>query len=113
VIVDRGAYVEVHIGPPRLRAASAVDELAAAAAASGTKPMLVICDDPHGEVSLEDAYRLGRALAERVASPRIAIALRGRRASETDRFIELVAATRGGALRYFDDPPAALSWLGA
>jgi hypothetical protein len=60
---------------------------------------------------LEDAYGIGIEIAARLPARRVAIALRGRRASEAHRFIELVAANRGGDVRYFESVSAARGWL--
>src|SRR5262245_23606544 len=113
IITDRGTHLEIQITAPRLRAADAVGVLVSAAMKFGLKPILVICDDPAIEMSFDDAYRVGRAIAERLPSRRIAIALRRRRTSDAEHFIELVAANRGAAVRYFDDLQAAKAWLPA
>jgi hypothetical protein len=110
-ITDRGSHVEVHTAPAMLCGEGFVDVLVRAAARFGARPILVVCDDPRGEVSLEDAYRIGIEIGARVAGRRVAIALRGRRTSEADRFIELVAANRGTDVRYFDDVTTARRWL--
>jgi hypothetical protein len=110
-ITDRGSYLEVFTAAAKLRSEGFVDVLARASARFGIKPILLVCDDPHGEVRLEDAYRVGIDIATRLRARRVAIALRGRRASEADRFVELVAANRGSDVRYFEDVVAARLWL--
>ncbi len=110
-ITDRGSHLEVFTAAARLRSESFVDVLARASARFGIKPILVICDDPHADVRLEDAYRVGTEIATRLRAGRVAIALRGRRASEADHFVELVAANRGSDVRFFEDVGAARQWL--
>jgi hypothetical protein len=110
-ITDRGSHVEVHTAPAMLCGEGFVDVLTRASARFGRKPILVVCDDPRGEVGLEDAYRVGIDIAARLASRRVAIVLRGRGTSEADRFIELVAANRGAEVRYFEDVITARRWL--
>ena len=111
-ITDRGSYIEVMIGVAALCGAGFVDFLASVRAQLGTKPLLVICEDPSSHVSVRDAYRIGVEISQRLPLQRVAIALRGRKASEAERFTELVAANRGAAMRYFDDVAAAKAWLG-
>lgn len=110
-ITDRGTHLEVFTAAARLRSEGFVDVLARASARFGIKPILVVCDDPHAHVRLEDAYRVGIEIATRLNTRRVAIALRGRRASEADHFVELVAANRGSDVRYFEDVAAARRWL--
>jgi len=110
-INDRGNHLEVLTAAATLRGEGFVEVLARASSRYGIKPVLVVCDDPYSDVSLEDAYGIGIEIAARLPARRVAIALRGRRASETDRFIELVAANRGGDVRYFESVSAARSWL--
>ena len=110
-ITDRGSHLEVLTAAARLRGEGFVDVLARASARYGTKPILVVCDDPHADVGLEDAYRVGVDIATRLRTRRVAIALRGRRPSEAEQFIELVAANRGTDVRYFADVAAARLWL--
>jgi len=110
-ITDRGSHLEVLTAAAKLRGEGFVDVLARASARFGVKPILVVCDDPDRDVSLDDAYRLGTEIGARVPARRVAIALRGRRASEAERFVELVAANRGTDVRYFENVPAARSWL--
>jgi hypothetical protein len=110
-ITDRGNHLEVLTAAATLRGEAFVDVLARASARYGIKPVLVLCDDPHSDVSLEDAYRIGTEIAARLPARRVAIALRGRRASEADRFIELVAVNRGADVRYFESVSAARRWL--
>ena len=110
-ITDRGSHIEVHTAPAMLCGEGFVDVLARASTRFGSKPILVVCDDPRSEVLLEDAYRIGIEIATRLPARRVAIALRGRGASETDRFIELVAANRGTDVRYFEDLTTARRWL--
>jgi hypothetical protein len=112
-ISDRGSHIEVAIGLPELRGADFLDLLARATGRFGRKPILVLCDDPHGEMDLEEAYRIGVAVAARFPQQAVAIALRGRRASEAEHFTELVAANRGARVRYFQDAGSARSWLAA
>ena len=110
-ITDRGTHLEVFTRAARLRGEGFVDLLVGANTRFGAKPILVICDDPRGDVSLEDAYRVGTDIATRLASCRVAVALRGRRASESDRFVELVAANRGTSVRFFENVESARDWL--
>ena len=110
-ITDRGSYLEVLTAAARLRGEGFVDVLTRAIARFGIKPILVVCDDPHAHVRLEDAYRVGIDIATRIGTRRVAIVLRGRRASEADHFIELVAANRGTDVRYFEDVAAGRQWL--
>ena len=110
-ITDRGTHLEVITAAGKLRGEGFVDVLARASARYGMKPILVVCDDPYSDVSLEDAYRIGIEIGARLPARRVAIALRGRRASEADRFIELVAANRGTDVRYFEEVSAARRWL--
>lgn len=110
-ITDHGSYLEVLTAAARLRGEGFVDVLARASARFGAKPILVVCDDPRADVSLEDAYRVGTDIATRLGARRVAIVLRGRRASEADHFIELVAANRGIDVRHFEDVAAARRWL--
>lgn len=110
-ITDRGTHLEVVTAAARLRGEGFVDILARASARNGIKPILLVCDDPHSDISLEDAYRIGIEIATRLPARRVAIALRRRRASEADRFIELVAANRGAEVRYLENVPAARRWL--
>ena len=110
-ITDQGSHLEVLTGAAQLRGGGFVDILERASGRFGIKPILVVCDDPHSVVGLDDAYRLGTDIGTRLPSSRVAIALRGRRTSEADRFTELVAANRGASLRYFEDVASARSWL--
>ena len=110
-ITDRGSHLEVLTAAAKLRGEGFVDVLARASARFGIKPILVVCDDPHADVRLEDAYRVGIDIATRLRARRVAIALRGRRPSEADHFVELVAANRGSDVRYFEDVAAARGWL--
>jgi hypothetical protein len=110
-IADRGTHIEVTTGLPGLRGADFVDVLARAAARFGRKPILVLCDDPEREMSLDEAYRIGVDIATRLPMQAVAIVLRGRRASEAEHFTELVAANRGARARYFSDVASARSWL--
>jgi hypothetical protein len=110
-ITDRGAYLEVLTAAAKLRGEGFVDVLARASMRFGIKPILVVCDDPDADVRLEDAYRVGIDIATRLHARRVAIALRGRRPSEAEHFIELVAANRGTDVRYFADGAAARLWL--
>lgn len=110
-VADRGAYIEVEIGLPGLCSAGFLDVLARATDRFGTKPFLVLCDDPRQELDLDDAYRIGVDVARRFPDQAVAIVLRGRRTSEADHFTELVAANRGARVRYFQDVGSALSWL--
>ena len=110
-ITDRGSHLEVLTAPARLRGEGFVDLLARASARYGVKPILVVCDDPYRDVSLKDAYRVGTDIGARLSGQRVAIALRGHRASEAERFIELVAANRGTDVRYFEDVTTARRWL--
>lgn len=112
-IADRGTYIEVTLGLPALRGADFLDVLARASDRFGRKPILVLCDDPHGEMDLEEAYRIGVDAAMRLPLQAVAIVLRGRRASEAEHFTELVAANRGARVRYFEDLVSARSWLAA
>jgi hypothetical protein len=112
IISDRGSHLEVLIGAGALCEAGFVDLLVRARTRFGAKPVLVVCEDPAAHVRLEDAYRIGIDLSERLPRQRVAIALRGRKSAEAERFTELVAANRGAELRYFDDVPAAKAWLG-
>lgn len=111
-IADRGAYIEVEIGLPHLRGGDFFGILARATDRFGRKPLLVLCDDPAGEMDLEEAYRIGVDAAKRFPLQAVAIVLRGRRASEAEHFTELVAANRGARVRYFQERGLALSWLG-
>ena len=111
-ITDRGSHLEVLIAVAALCGAGFVDFLASVRAQYGAKPLLVICEDPTAHVSVKDAYRIGVEIAGRLPLQRVAIALRGRKASEAERFTELVAANRGADVRYFDNVPAAKAWLG-
>jgi len=111
-VTDRGSHIEVLIGAGTLRRADFIDFLARTATRWGAKPMLVVCDDPHYEVSAEEAYRVGVEFSRQLPFNRIAIALRGRKSTELDRFTEFVAANRGARVQYFDDEPAARAWLG-
>ena len=79
----------------------------------GFKPILVLCDDPHREMNLADAYRVGESVALRFNRQPVAIVLRGRHRSEAEHFTELVAANRGARVRYFEDVGAALAWFAA
>jgi hypothetical protein len=112
-IADRGSYIEVALGLPTLRGADFLDVLARASDRFGRKPILFQCDDPHGEMDLEEAYRIGVDVATRLPLQAVAIVLRGRRASEAEHFTELVAANRGARVRYFEDLASARSWLAA
>jgi hypothetical protein len=112
-ILDCGAYIEILIGAPKLRNTDFIEVLLRGRAMFGAKPILVICDDPGGDVNLNDAYRVGVDIAMRLPSQRVAIALRGRHASDAERFTELVAANRGLDLRYFDDVANAREWVTA
>lgn len=112
VITDRGSHIEVLIGVAALCGAGFVDLLASVRAQHGVKRLLVVCEDPARHMSLQDAYRIGVEISARLPRQRVAIALRGRRTSEAERFTELVAANRGADVRYFDDVPAANAWLG-
>jgi hypothetical protein len=110
-ISDRGNHLEVVTAAATLRGEGFVEVLARASARYGLKPILVVCDDFHSDVSVDDAYRIGIEIGTRFPAQRVAIALRGRRASEADRFIELVAGNRGTDVRYFESVPAARRWL--
>jgi hypothetical protein len=110
-ITDCGSHLEVLTAAAKLRGEGFVDVLARASARFGIKPILVVCDDPRADVRLEDAYRVGIDIATRLRTRRVAIALRGRRPSEAEHFIELVAANRGTDVRYFADVAAARLWL--
>lgn len=110
-ITDRGSHLEVLTAAAILRGEGFVDVLARASMRFGPKPILVVCDDPERHVSLDDAYRLGTEIGARLPARRVAIALRGRRASEADRLTELVAANRGTDVRYFENVSAARRWL--
>jgi hypothetical protein len=110
---DRGSHIEVLTGLSRLRGAEFLDVLTGTSVRFGRKPILVICDDPRREMSLEDAYRVGVDIATRLPLQAVAIVLRGRRPSETEHFTELVAANRGARVRYFQDVATAQSWLRA
>jgi hypothetical protein len=112
-IADRGSHIEVVIGLPRLCGADFPDVLERASSRFGRKPILVLCDDPGGEMNLEDAYRIGVDVASRFPLQPVAIVLRGRRTSEADYFTELVATNRGARVRYFQDAVSARAWLGA
>lgn len=112
-ITDRGSHIEVELGLPSLCGTGFLDVLARASDRYGRKPLLVLCDDPAGQVDLDEAYRIGIDVATRFPRQPVAIVLRGRRASEAEYFTELVAANRGARVRYFADPAAARSWLGA
>ena len=80
-ITDRGSHIEVRIGVGTLRRRDFVDFLGGVALRFGAKPMLVVCDDPHHEVSFEEAYRIGVAFAAQLPFNRVAIALRGRKST--------------------------------
>jgi hypothetical protein len=112
-IVDRGAYIEIEIGLPQLCGADFLNILARATDRFGRKPLLLICDDPSGEMDLEEAYRIGVDAARRFPLQAVAIVLRGRRTSEAEHFTELVAANRGARVRHFQDVGSAQSWLAA
>jgi hypothetical protein len=112
-ISDRGSHIEVEITLPGLCGADFPDVLARATDRFGRKPLLVLCDDPHREIDLREAYRIGVDVAVRFPLQAVAIVLRGRRASEADYFTELVAANRGARVRYFHDVASARSWLAA
>ena len=112
-VVDRGTYIEVALGLQALRGADFLDVLARASDRVGRKPILVLCDDPRGEMDLKEAYRIGVDAAKRLPLQAVAIVLRGRRASEAEHFTELVAANRGARVRYFEDLGSARSWLAA
>ena len=112
-LADRGSHLEVLIGVPDLRGADFLDVLARATDRFGRKPILVLCDDPRREMHLDEAYRIGVDIARRFPLQAVAIVLRGRPASEAESFTELVAANRGGRVRYFQDPASARSWLAA
>ena len=112
VITDRGTHVEVLIGVAALCGPGFVELLASVRAQHGVKALLVVCEDPSHHVSVKDAYRIGVEISSRLPLQRVAIALRGRKSSEAERFTELVAANRGADVRYFDDLPAAKAWLG-
>src|SRR5574341_1131214 len=112
-IADRGSYIEVLIDVPGLCAADFLDVLSRATDRFGRKPILVLCDDPRREMDLDEAYRIGVDVARRFPLQAVAIVLRGRHASETEHFTELVAANRGARVRYFQDVPSARSWLAA
>ena len=111
-VTDRGSHIEVLIGVGTLRRTDFVDFLARTATQFGAKPILVVCDDPHHEVSFEEAYRTGIEFSRQLPLNRVAVALRGRRSTELDRFTEFVAANRGARMHYFDDVQAAKAWLG-
>ena len=110
-ITDRGSHIEVLIGVGTLRRADFVDYLASTATRYGARPILVVCDDPQHEVSLEQAYRIGVEFSRQLPFNRVAVALRGRKSTELERFTEFVAENRGARVRYFDDETAARSWL--
>jgi len=111
-ITDRGSHIEVLIGVGILRRADFVDFLASVATRFGARPILVVCDDPQHEVSLEEAYRIGVAFSRQLPFNRVAVALRGRKSTELERFTEFVAANRGALVHYFDDVHSARNWLG-
>jgi hypothetical protein len=112
-VEDRGSYIEISLGAKDLvRGSSFIDILVAASNRFGTKPMLVICDDPSDVVDITQAYKIGVEISARLPFRRIAIALRGRKSSSADLFAELVVENRGGALRYFDSVHLAKNWLG-
>src|SRR5262245_5853378 len=111
VIADRGSHLEVTTGASHLRGSGFIDLLVSVTLRFGIKPILVLCDDPGEQITLEDAYRLGIDIATRLPSTRVAVALRGRHTSEADRFIELVAANRGSDVRFFEDVTTARTWL--
>ena len=110
-IADRGSHIEVSLSLPSLCGPDLLDVLARATGRFGRKPILVLCDDPEGDVDLQQAYRIGVDVASRFPLQAVAIVLRGRRASEAEHFTELVAANRGARVRYFQDPALARSWL--
>lgn len=110
-ITDRGSHIEVLIGVGTLRRKDFVDFLAGIAQRFGAKPILVVCDDPHQEVSFDEAHRLGVEFGRQLSFHRVAVALRGRRSTELERLTEFVAANRGAQVRYFDDEPSAKAWL--
>jgi hypothetical protein len=112
-IADRGAYIEIEIGLGGLRGADFLDVLARATDRFGRKPLLVLCDDPRGEMNLDEAYRVGVDAAARFPLQALAIVLRGRRVSDAEYFSELVAVNRGARVRYFQDVGSALAWLAA
>jgi len=112
-IADRGSHIEVEIGLSKLRGGEFVDVLAYASERFGRKPILVLCDDHQREMDLQEGYRIGVEVAKRFPMQAVAIVLRGRHASEAEHFTELVAANRGGQVRYFQDVASALSWLSA
>jgi len=111
-VTDRGSHIEVLIGAGTLRRADFVDFLGRTVTRFGAKPILVLCDDPHHEVSFEEAYRIGIEFSRQLPFNRVAIPLRGRRSSELERFTEFVAKNRGARVHYFDDVHTARSWLG-
>lgn len=111
-IAERGSHIEVEIGLPSLRGADFLDILTRATDRFGRKPVLVLCDDPRREMSLDDAYRIGVEVARRFPVQKIAIVLRGHRVADAEHFTELVAANRGARVRYFQNVTAARSWLG-
>jgi len=112
-IADRGSHIEVLIGVPDLRGDDFLDVLVRATNRFGRKPILVLCDDPRREMGLDEAYRIGVEVARRFPLQAVAIALRGREASEAEYFTERVASNRGARVRYFHDVPSARSWLAA
>ena len=110
-ISDRGTHLEVLTAAAKLRGEDFVDVLVRASARHGMKPILVVCEDPHADVRLGDAYRVAVDIARQLPARRVAIALRGRAPSEAEHFVELVAANRGTDVRYFADVGAARAWL--
>ena len=109
---DRGSHIEVSLDASEFAELSFVDMLVAATRRFGTKPILVICDDPTEAVNMTDAYKVGVELSAQLPFRRIAIALRGRKSSSADRFTELVAENRGAEVRYFESVQLAKAWLG-
>ena len=108
-VLNRGAYVEVLIGPGKIPD-SAYADLVAHGRAAAARPLLVVWEVSDEEGDFLQTFRMGLALAD-LNGP-VAMVFGRRDAMVGARFTELVARNRGAQVRICDDVPSAKAWLG-
>lgn len=112
--VKRDGHVEIHVDES-LVCSKAQDEcveaIKAVATHFGTNRLMLVCEDHENANSIADAWRIGTRVASEGKGMRLCVLLRGRSVRSIDRFVEMVAANRGGSIRYFEDDGEARRWI--
>jgi hypothetical protein len=112
--VKRDGYVEIHIDEGLVCSKAqeeCVEAIKATAAHFHSNRLMLVCEDHDNVNSIADAYRIGTKVAEEGKGMRLCVVLRGRSIQSLDRFVEMVAANRGGSIRYFEDYDEARRWI--